>query len=412
MKKIILTAILLLSTIIASAYDFVINGIYYNKNGTTATVTYKNNNYNSYSGDVFIPETVTNGGTTYTVTSIGSSAFYSCTGLTSVTIPKSITQIGQQAFSDCSNLDRVYISDLEAWCNIYFEFNYWGSNPCYYAHHLFLNGIEITHLVIPSSISYIRAGSFFGCSFLKEITFPNTVSIIGSNAFGFCSGLTNISIPSSVSDIYANPFIGCSGIESITIESGNLKYNSNNNCNAIIETSSNKLIAGCKNTIIPSFVTTINNEAFYGLTSLSSVIIPSSVTFIGGAAFDYCDSLMDVYCYNPNPPETPQYSSVFYYIKANRTLHVPVGSVPKYSTDWNWYNYFESIVEMEPDTVNHGDVNGDDKINISDVTTLIDFLLSDDDSHINRINSDVNGDSKINISDVTTLIDMLLRGTY
>ena len=90
---------------VASAYDAEIDGIYYNFSGTKATVTYKfsgtNSNRGAYSGSVTIPETVTYGGNTYNVTSIGEHAFYYCDGLTSVSIPNSVNSIGEYAFDYC-----------------------------------------------------------------------------------------------------------------------------------------------------------------------------------------------------------------------------------------------------------------------------------------------------------------------
>ena len=90
--------------IIKELSDFSVNGIYYGKNsdGKTVYVTYKDTKYNSYSGSVVIPPTVTYSGTTYSVTSIGNSAFRDCSGLTSVTIPNSVTSIGDYAFDNCS----------------------------------------------------------------------------------------------------------------------------------------------------------------------------------------------------------------------------------------------------------------------------------------------------------------------
>ena len=162
------------------------------------------------------------------VTSIGDYAFYNCSNLASVTIPNRVTSIGDSAFSDC-----------------------------------------------------IR---------LTSITIPNSVESIGVLAFCSCSSLTSVTIPSSVTSIGYGAFDGCSVLTSIKVESGNEKYDSRNNCNAIIETSSNTLIVGCKNTIIPSSVTSIDG-AFRCCSGLTSIIIPSSVTSIGEGAFQGCSDL-------------------------------------------------------------------------------------------------------------------------
>jgi len=111
MKKQILFFLLMLLPVVASAYDAEIKSIYYNLNVSekTAEVTYKNTNFNTYSGAIVIPSQVTYNGVTYRVNSIGDNAFYCCTSLTSVTIPNSVTIIGRDAFHECSGLTSITI---------------------------------------------------------------------------------------------------------------------------------------------------------------------------------------------------------------------------------------------------------------------------------------------------------------
>ena len=235
-KLLLLMTLCLLSGINALAYDALLDGIYYNFSGDEATVTSESSipwfYGNGYEGEVVIPETVTYQGHIYSVTSIGDDAFSSSMKLTSVTIPNSVTSIGNSDFS--------------------------------------------------------------GCSGLISITIPNSVTSIGNSAFSGCSGLISITIPNSVTSIGSSAFSGCTGLISITVKQGNSKYDSRDKCNAIIETASNTLIAGCMNTIIPEGVTSIGSSAFEGCSGLTSVTIPEGVTSIGDEAFSWCSGLTSV----------------------------------------------------------------------------------------------------------------------
>ena len=126
------------------------------------------------------------------VTSIGIYAFGACKSLTAITIPNSVTSIGNNAFDTCQGLTSVHISDLAAWCNISFYSSY--SNPLSYAHHLYLNGTEVTDLVIPNSVTAIGSYAFYGCSGLTSVTIPNSITSIGTDAFRVCSSLTKVKV--------------------------------------------------------------------------------------------------------------------------------------------------------------------------------------------------------------------------
>ena len=371
MKQIIFTLIAVLVALVPStmsAYDFEVDGIYYDIYGANAIVT-DNITSNGYTGDVIIPAEVTYNGTTYHVTEIGASAFRDCTGLTSITIPNSVIAIGNEAFYGCTGL---------------------------------------TTTDIPNSVTSIGNSAFYGCSGLTTIDIPNSVTTIGGEAFGHCEGLT-----------------------SIAVESGNTVYDSRDNCNAIIKTATNTLIIGCMNTTIPNSVTSIGNYAFngrtgltnidipnpvttiglgafYNCTGLTSVTLPNSVTFIRTQAFENCFKLNDVYCHVADPSLLALERDAFGYIyngsNVGHTLHVPAGSLAAYQADSKWSQYFETIVEMEPTA---GDINGDGVLTISDVTGLIDQLLSGDEL---PAYADVNGDGVVTIKDVTDLIDLLLDG--
>ena len=301
MKSLIKTTLLLLALLLpasAAAFDFMVDGIYYNINGNEASVT-KGNGYESYSGDVAIPETVTYDGVTYTVTAISGSAFFGCKSLTSVTIGNEVVTIGPSAFAGCSALMSATI----------------GSSVTSIGDLAFMDCTGLSDLTIGNKVITIGSKAFYACDSLKNVVLPNSVTTIGSYAFAFCcgltgvtisnsvtdipegmfykcSGMTSVTIPKSIAVIGARALAGCSALESIMVENGNPSFDSRSNCNALIVTASNTLIVGCKNTIVPNTVTSIGDDAFFGCDGLTEVTIPNSVTSIGKNAFDGCSGLV------------------------------------------------------------------------------------------------------------------------
>ncbi len=276
------------------------------------------------------------------VTSIGDWAFYNCTNLSSITIPSSVTSIGERAISSCTGLSSIIVDSGNSYydsrdnCNAIIETS---TNTL-------IAGCKNT--VIPSSVTSIGVAAFRECTSLSSITIPSSVTSIGWDAFSDCTSLSSITIPSSVTSIGRFAFSSCTSLSSIIVDSGNSHYDSRNNCNAIIETSTNTLIAGCQNTVIPSSVTSIGNGAFSDCTNLISITIPSSVTWIGSGAFYDCISLTSVWMENVTPINMA--SDVFYNVdKTACILYVPTGSKTAYENAAIW-SAFQNIVEYSLDT--------------------------------------------------------------
>ena len=344
LHKILLLLVALTVSICAKAQDYVmVDGIHYYVYENTATVT--KNGSDSYTGSIVIPETITYNGETYSVTSIGDYAFYACSGLTALTIPNSVTSIGRSAFFGCSGLTALTIPNSVTSIGEYAFYYCPGltsitipNSVTSIGESAFSGCSGLTALTIPNSVTSIGEGAFFGCSGLTSITIPNSVTSIGEYAFYNCSGLTSITIPNSVTSIGKRAFSDCSGLNSIIVESGNTTYDSRNNCNAIIEKSTNTLITGCKNTAIPNSVTSIGEYAFSDCTGLTSITIPNSVTSIGENAFFYCEKLEEVKCFAENVPETATDAFYFSHIE-NATLYVEGGSINAYQTTTPWSNF-------------------------------------------------------------------------
>ena len=522
LQSLVLMLLALLLPATAAAYDFEVDGIYYDINGNEATVT---SGTSHYTGDVTIPAAVTYNGTTYSVTAIGDHAFFDCYRLARVTIPSSVTAIGTQAFAYCSGLMYILVDsgnrqyDCRNNCNAIIETAsntlivgcentiipnsvtaigegaFEGrdglmsvdipSSVTFIDHHAFW-GCGLTSVQIPNTVTFIGEGAFSACTDMtsiivdggnrkydsrnncnaiietasntllegcKSTIIPNTVTAIGKNAFDCCFGLTSIDIPNSVVSIgdYAflkcshltgvkipnsvtsigkRPFDMCYDLISIIVDSGNPRYDSRNNCNAIIETASNTLIVGCETSTIPNSVASIGDYAFYLVNDLTSIDIPNSVTTIGYHAFDYChrltsvtignsvtsigncafykcNSLSDVYCFIDDPSAVSMGISVFSLESSDysgRTLHVPQGTAAAYQADENWYPYFGQIVEMEPETGLIGDVNLDGEVDLADINAVVDIITGGDGY---TTIADVNGDGEINISDVNAIINII-----
>jgi hypothetical protein len=229
MRKFTLIFLFLSLVFYSRAYDFTdSNGISYTiKSSAYKLVSVANGT--SVSGSVTIPSTITISGQTYTVQSIGSSAFLSCTTLSSIVLPNTITSIEYQAF--------------------------------------------------------------FGCSGLSYIDIPNSVTSIGSSAFTACYGLSTVLIPSSVSAIGTDVFQNCTKLTTINVEANNLYYSSadgvlfNKNKTTLIAYPYNKTVTSYS---IPNTVTTIGEKAFNTYYGLTSITIPNSVVTIGNGAFMNC----------------------------------------------------------------------------------------------------------------------------
>ena len=310
------------------------------------------------------------------VTRIGVAAFANCTNITSISIPDNVTDIGSNAFLGCTNLKTVKLSN----------------NITSLSRGIFSDCASLESIIIPSGVKSIGKSAFEGCSSLRSINIPEGVEIITPRLFFNCSSLTQLIIPKSIisiknEDENGNQWtfvFGCNSLSSIIVDEDNPVFDSRDKCNAIIETASNTLIAGCPATKIPEGITSIGSYAFSGLENLTTITLPHSlkrieggafngsglqeidipenVTFIGSYSICNCKQLEKVRSFIIEPDEISE--NAFYGSTSNVTLYVPQGTAAKYKAKKGWKN-FTDIREMD------GTGIGDVQIGNADSTSSI-----------------------------------------
>ncbi len=252
------------------------------------------------------------------VTKVGNYAFWGGSSLTSVTVPDWVTEIGDGAFMRCGGLTAVYIDDLTAWCCIDFGE---GGNPLVSAHHLYVNGAELTELTLPAGVTDVGSHQFIGGSSLTRVTLPEGVRSVGSFAFYGCSSLEDLSLPSSLTSIGECGFYGCSSLPGVTLPVSVTSFGHNAfwGCTGLTAVVIGDLASWCgiefggydANPLyyahrlilngteltaltVPEGVTEIGDYAFAGWSRLTDLTIPDWVRSVGISAFYGCSGLTAV----------------------------------------------------------------------------------------------------------------------
>ena len=341
----------------------------------------------------------------------------------SIFIPASVTSIEEGAFADCFKLESVEVDadnpvyDSRNHCNAIVEtatnrivcafnstviplsvtsignyafagdaYTVWGYYP----------GCSFTDYVIPNSVQTIGNWAFYLCTQLNSVTLSDELTSIGNYAFAVCANLKSITIPAKVTTIGNGAFRSCYNLTRATIGDSVMSIGNEAfyDCGSLTDLT------------IGNSVTSIGKFAFWRCEALTSVTFPQSVTSIGACAFCLCDGLQRITCMPTVPLNIDSNCFMSYSVSIydQATLFVPNESLEAYRAheEWGRFTHIVPFIGAGP-----GDVNGDGRIAIDDVTSIIDLLLSDEDL---PAWADVNGDGVVTIKDVTALIDLLLSG--
>lgn len=205
-------------------------------------------------------------------------AAFSGSGIESIHIPSSVASIGNSAFNGCSQLAEVTFENGRLETLGYTMYSMFGS--C----------VSLEKIELPENLTGIYGWAFKDCTSLKEVIFGNNLQTIDSTAFYNCNAIEVCEIPASVTKIYATSFTGAA-VSALTVAEGNTTYVKDGNC--IIDITTNTLVAGTDNPVIPDYVTAIGSYAF-SERNIKSIVIPSNVQSIGSYAFNECASLQSV----------------------------------------------------------------------------------------------------------------------
>lgn len=348
-------------------YDFEVNGLCYSIiSDEDKTVELSAPTSRDISGELLIPQSVTNGVTTYSITMIGKRALYSCKNLTSIALPNSITYIDEYAFSGCEGITSMTIPN---------SVKYLGEgafnrclglksvdipNSVLFLGELCFEGCGLTSVVIPNSLTSTGDGAFEFCENLTSVTLPNSITLI-DGSFSHCTSLTSIEIPNSVTCIGDFAFHGCKNLQDINIPNSvtSIEYMAFAACESLTSIT------------IPNSVDKIGKDVFESCSNLKYITLSSKISSIGYGTFKWCDKIKEIYCQATVPPtfnsEDKGFESRVY---AGACLYVPTGCSESYRKSDIW-KLFLNIKEMDFSGIEDVNSNTNPSIAVNNGTIVV-----------------------------------------
>ena len=388
-------------------YSFVENRTYYKVTGDgTVSVTYKDDNYDTYSSRKIIPETVTKGDVTYTVTAIDNLAFFNCAGLLSVKIPETVTSIGNRAFKDCTSLTRITVPN---------SVTFIGMNA-------FDGCTSLAHVTLGSGLRTIAGSAFYACPALEDgdiIVLATTPPSLTPSAFyNNQYGRTIVYVPKGCLSAYQNHSVWSrfaslreftSLDEALNVQGGTISFSTWEDYPWTAVEDGGRVYAKSSNDGVPNSISLL----------IATVIVPEggatlSFDFLalgdgwGSNAEDRCTFSIDGR-EEFTEGEIPYWET--YEVELTAGYHSMSWSYTKNASIDPQGDYFaiDNVCLTPNQTVTLGDVNGDGRVDVSDVTALISKVLGNQVNPFNADNADINGDNRLDVSDVTALIAMVLN---
>jgi uncharacterized protein YjdB len=285
------------------------------------------------------------------LTSIGYYSFQNCSKLKSINIPSSVTSIDYGAFQICNSLTKTEFASVESLCSISMAGGYSSrdkqeSNPLYYSHHLYIDGKEVTDLVIPNTVTNIGECLFYGCNNLTSVTFEegSKLTSIGNKAFNGCSNLTAINIPSSVTNIGSEAFLGCAQIKFLEIPASVVSIGDNAfvNCTSLVSinvSTSNRMFSAYDGSLYnhngDSLIFVPRGKRTVTLSDKTTRIVDNA--FVDNAFGNYTTKYIFSFATTP-----PTFGTLNGITPSSVSVYVPKGTIDTYqATNWNSFKLAE-----------------------------------------------------------------------